>query len=158
MTDSMRLRLMPLFLQIIQGATPNPESILDVGCGGLRNAFKKEFGDQYIGIDIDRGRIIDRPADAHKLPFIDASFDVVTAWSVLEHLENPFVAVGEMLRVARRFVLVSTDFAQNDKDGSPFHLYSWTPMTFQQFLEKQGYPVKVWVESKILFGIIKKTI
>jgi ubiquinone/menaquinone biosynthesis C-methylase UbiE len=40
-------------------------------------------------------------AVAEKLPFADASFDLVTCQTVLIHLPDPRAAVDEMLRVAR---------------------------------------------------------
>lgn len=45
-------------------------------------------------------------ADAHYLPFIERSFDVVKASHVLEHLRSPFKALDEMLRVARKEVIL----------------------------------------------------
>ncbi|MEP6695065.1 MAG: class I SAM-dependent methyltransferase, partial [Chloroflexota bacterium] len=38
---------------------------------------------------------------AESLPFPDASFDLVTCFSVIEYLERPAVAVAEMARVVR---------------------------------------------------------
>jgi SAM-dependent methyltransferase len=40
-------------------------------------------------------------ANAHELPFRDAAFGAVRADRVLQHLEEPLVALGEMLRVCR---------------------------------------------------------
>ena len=40
-------------------------------------------------------------ADAGALPFADASFDLVVASEVLEHLEDDLVAIGELVRVLR---------------------------------------------------------
>jgi ubiquinone/menaquinone biosynthesis C-methylase UbiE len=40
-------------------------------------------------------------ADVHALPFEDASFDVVHAHQVLQHLTDPVAALREMRRVAR---------------------------------------------------------
>ena len=40
-------------------------------------------------------------ADAQKLPFPDASFDVVTCQTVLIHLPDPERALGEMMRVVK---------------------------------------------------------
>jgi ubiquinone/menaquinone biosynthesis C-methylase UbiE len=40
-------------------------------------------------------------ADAHDLPFADASFDAVVSASVLHYLAAPAAALGEMRRVAR---------------------------------------------------------
>jgi SAM-dependent methyltransferase len=41
------------------------------------------------------------------LPFGDGSFDVVVALDVLEHLNNPHGTIRELLRVARKAVLIS---------------------------------------------------
>ena len=47
------------------------------------------------------------PGDGYRLPFPDASFDIVTEFGVLHHVKRPEVIVGEMLRVARYGVFVS---------------------------------------------------
>jgi ubiquinone/menaquinone biosynthesis C-methylase UbiE len=49
-------------------------------------------------------------ADANHLPFADASFDVVTANMVVEHLEDPMAMFSEVARVLRpggRFLFVT---------------------------------------------------
>ena len=38
---------------------------------------------------------------ATDLPFPDRSFDVVTCWELLHHLDDPVAALREMWRVAR---------------------------------------------------------
>jgi ubiquinone/menaquinone biosynthesis C-methylase UbiE len=47
-------------------------------------------------------------ADIYKLPFEDASFDLVICCEVLEHLEFPNQGLFEICRVSRRAVLIST--------------------------------------------------
>ncbi|HJQ83978.1 MAG TPA: methyltransferase domain-containing protein [Candidatus Binatia bacterium] len=42
------------------------------------------------------------------LPFRDGAFDVVTCSEVFEHLERPVEAMAELLRVARRYVVLTT--------------------------------------------------
>jgi ubiquinone/menaquinone biosynthesis C-methylase UbiE len=46
-------------------------------------------------------------ADACALPFDDGSFDTVILGEILEHLENPGLAIGEAVRVARERVIIS---------------------------------------------------
>ncbi|MGC2466039.1 MAG: class I SAM-dependent methyltransferase [Candidatus Acidiferrum sp.] len=41
------------------------------------------------------------------LPFVDSSFDVVCEFGVLHHVANPNAVVKEMLRVAKKAVLIS---------------------------------------------------
>lgn len=45
-------------------------------------------------------------ASGEALPFADASFDVVTEFSILHHVPRPSTVVEEMLRVARRVVVI----------------------------------------------------
>jgi len=91
-----------------------PLQILDVGCGGgfLSNRLAQE---KYAvtGIDLSEeslevARKHDQThqvqyinADAYKLPFKSASFDVVTAMDFLEHVELPEKVVEEISRVLK---------------------------------------------------------
>jgi ubiquinone/menaquinone biosynthesis C-methylase UbiE len=45
-------------------------------------------------------------ASGECLPFLDKSFDAVSEFSVLHHVPNHIAVVNEMLRVARRLVLI----------------------------------------------------
>lgn len=145
--------LVPRFIGYIKEHHPHPYMLLDVGCGLLDPLFKEHFKDAYLGIDI-YGRH-DSLADIQYLPFRDGSFDLVTAWSVIEHVKNPYLCVKEMLRVSSHKVILTTDFTAQHKDGDPDHLYSWTPKTFKQFLLLHGYPVEVSITTGIM-GVIEK--
>jgi ubiquinone/menaquinone biosynthesis C-methylase UbiE len=46
-------------------------------------------------------------ASGYRLPFADTSFDAVCQFGVLHHVKDPNVVVGEMMRVAKRAVLLS---------------------------------------------------
>jgi SAM-dependent methyltransferase len=89
--------------------TPDKRAI-DVGCGdGIRGgSYLREHGRRYVGVDIGPGAIERARANgfdarqietAEKLPFDDASFDLVCCSEVLEHLLRPDLAVREMARV-----------------------------------------------------------
>jgi len=45
-------------------------------------------------------------ASGEALPFADASFDAVSEFSILHHVSNPSAIVREMLRVARKAVVI----------------------------------------------------
>lgn len=49
-----------------------------------------------------------RQASIYELPFPDGHFDLVLACEVLEHLEDPRLAMSELARVAKHAVIVST--------------------------------------------------
>jgi SAM-dependent methyltransferase len=52
-------------------------------------------------------RITPIVADVEHLPFADQSFDLVYVHDGLHHLQDPFVGLGEMARVARRAVCIT---------------------------------------------------
>lgn len=100
-----------------------PTSMLEVGCGpgdlAARLLQMVHGGEMmhYVGIDRSASQIMQAKlaapslafdvALAESLPFQDASYDIVVACEVLEHLEHPRLAVGEMARVTRRWCIVS---------------------------------------------------
>jgi ubiquinone/menaquinone biosynthesis C-methylase UbiE len=88
--------------------------ILDVGCGEgyFLKCIEKWFPNAEIyGLDIDdnklylaSGRLNSaklKKYDAHKLPFPDDSFDIVSAIQILEHLETPELLLREANRILR---------------------------------------------------------
>jgi ubiquinone/menaquinone biosynthesis C-methylase UbiE len=86
------------------------ERLLDAGCGAgkfLSWQFAKATGCHIIGLDLSdnaRGNTgLDHATlgDVNKLPFSDASFDVITCRMVVEHLEQPVAALKEFHRVLK---------------------------------------------------------
>ncbi len=93
------------------------QSILSVGCGeGKYLEFCRASGRRAVGVDISESAVEQAQkrsggralvADALNIPFADKSFDTVTLWDALEHVEDDCAALKESLRVARQNVLVS---------------------------------------------------
>ncbi len=90
-------------------------SVLDVGCGEqpFRGRIESRKG-SYLGCDISQntGKSVDVIGNVRRLPFADRSFDVVLCSEVLEHVEDPDGAFGEMLRVLKGggYLIVTTPF------------------------------------------------
>ena len=77
---------------------------LNVGCGSdLWGDVRVDSSCSFITMQFKPTVL----ADAEYLPFKDGSFETVKASHVLEHLNNPFKAINEVLRVARKKALLS---------------------------------------------------
>ena len=104
----------PWISQEIKNHFSRKISLLDVGCGAgfLTNALAKEH--TVTGIDLSEQslEVAKRKdetktvrylhANAYKLPFEDASFDVVCAMDILEHVDNPNQLIHEASRVLKK--------------------------------------------------------
>ncbi len=141
-TDPSNTKYVYAFLRML-GA----RSVLDVGTATGRGLsdFKRELPDLFVcgiepvdalirqgvregytsGIAIVRG-------SGEALPFPDRSFDVVCEFAALHHVANPNAVVREMLRVARKAVIIcdSNRFGQ----GPPL----------ARFLKLALYKTRLW--------------
>ena len=81
--------------------------ILDVGCD--KAVLKKLFTRlDYVGIDIEGNPDIRlNLEDIDKLPFDNRVFDCVICSDVLEHLDNLHHIFGELVRVAKKHIIIS---------------------------------------------------
>jgi SAM-dependent methyltransferase len=96
--------------------------ILNIGAGGtlvkLENCVEMEYS---------IFRHTDVVADAHELPFGDATFDAVVTFNTFEHLADPDLAAAEIRRVLKPGgrVVVHTAFLQPLHEP-PHHFYNTT--------------------------------
>lgn len=98
------------------------QSLLDVGCAtgrGLREFAAALPGTLVCRVEpvaalVQQGVVAGvteslslLQASGDALPFADASFDAVSEFSILHHVPDPSAVVAEMLRVARRVVVIA---------------------------------------------------
>ncbi len=143
-----------------------PESVLDVGCGEgvLTERFAERLeGGHVVGIDLDdpalrsewerrvRPNLEFRAYAGPELPFRSDEFDIACAIEVLEHVPNPERTLAEMVRVARRHVLVSVPREPlwrglnmlrgayvRQFGNTPGHVNHWSKRSFLDFVNKHG--------------------
>jgi len=144
---------------LLEGAAV--DNVLEVGCGTgavLAAVAKAGVGRQHTGVDLaDPGPHRDPSAaglelsryDGQVLPYPDASFDLVFASHVVEHLPEPRALLAEIARVARRWIYLEVpcelhlrtnrrDLQQSLDIG---HINAYTPESFRLLVETSGLPV-----------------
>jgi 2-polyprenyl-6-hydroxyphenyl methylase/3-demethylubiquinone-9 3-methyltransferase len=103
---------LPWVLAKIAGSHAPGARVLDLGCGGgFLTMGLAARGYACTGLDVSEGVIREAQsrdslcqwtvAPCERTPFADASFDVVCAMDVLEHVQDFRVAIREALRVLR---------------------------------------------------------
>ncbi len=149
----------------------SPESVLDIGCGEgvLTEQWARRLAPgRVLGTDLEDPKLASewarRDGDANlefraipveSLPFADGEFDLVAATEVLEHVAEPGVALAQMARVARRWLLVSVPHEPlwrglniargaylRDLGNTPGHLNHWSRAGFRRLLDDHGTVVQ----------------
>ena len=96
--------------QICRQVTDRRPRILDVGCGTGANLLLLSKYGQAEGVDVSedalafcRARGLDkvRLGAGEELPYEDGTFDLVTAFDVVEHMDDDLAGLSEMRRVLR---------------------------------------------------------
>ena len=140
----------------------NATTVLDVGCGEgftLLRLKNENIGQKLSGIDNNEQAIAYanknypeleiKKGDVYKLPYKDNSFDLVLCMEVLEHLDKPLVALEELKRVSKKYVLLSVPNeplftvqrflrGKNMKrlGGHPEHIQRWGTKAFKKLVSE----------------------
>jgi SAM-dependent methyltransferase len=152
---------LPVFVEAVGGPG---KRVLDLGCrtGAVTEHFLP--GNEVVGADVDESAL-ERAAERgietvwadveERLPFPDASFDVVVAGEFLEHVRDPEAVVAEVRRVLRpdgTFVgSVPNAFRLQSRllflrgrppEDDPTHLHMYSPASIRRLLPAFG-PVEL---------------
>jgi SAM-dependent methyltransferase len=146
------------------------DSILDAGCGEgftlnrlLTNGVKVkkiegvEYSEEVIGLSkILFPDLKIKNGSLYKLPYKNNSFDLVICTEVLEHLGAPTKALREILRVSKKYVILSvpnepffriSNFLRG-KNLSRFgndqeHINHWGYWSFTKFLKENCVKIQI---------------
>jgi len=111
-------------LERLAAEAPSSARLLDLGCGtGFILSLCHDLFGRLDGVDITRemldrvdlspGNIHIHEAPAEHLPFEDATFDAVTAYTFLDHLADHRTALVEAARVLKPGGLIYIDLVPN---------------------------------------------
>jgi SAM-dependent methyltransferase len=131
------------------------KTVLDIACGsGFGIGFLKNKARYVVGVDVAIEAAKDAMdecgekasvllGDGLNLPFADESFDIVTSFETLEHLDGRATFLSELKRVLRKdgLLILSTPNANytkpvNGKPSNPFHIFEYKPEELRSELEK----------------------
>ena len=161
--------LIDRFYEVIGGLLrPLPmKKILDAGCGEgftLERLRMSGIGREYLGIDISSEalhlartlfpKIPVRRENIYRIRVRDRSFDAVICSEVLEHLQHPFVALAEIRRITKRYVLLTVPWEPwfritnfflgkypKTLGNHPGHLNHWSRVMFIRLVERAGFHI-----------------
>ncbi len=166
-------RWLSLWYQLTQIINLSPNTVLEIGPGlGLLKANLSAMGINIKTVDIDDELNPDYVASVGNLPFDDNSFDCVSAFQILEHLEygQSLEGFAEIVRISKRHILISLP----DRFFL-LHLTFWIPklggkmIYFPNIISKfsryifngehywelntKGYPVSKFVKDTTQFNV-----
>jgi GT2 family glycosyltransferase/SAM-dependent methyltransferase len=109
-----------------------PGLVLNLSAGGSARSF-----DHVVEAEFAVFRHTDVLADAHALPFADATFELVVSMNAFEHYHSPRQAADEIMRVLKPGgrVLVRTAFLQPLHEA-PWHFYNCTRYGLERWFER----------------------
>ena len=129
------------------------KSVLDAACGtGYGAALLAETAQSVVGVDIARDavayarrhfgspKIRYAQADCLALPFPAARFDLIVAFEIIEHLENPAAFLAELRRVLSPagLLILSTPnrlyYTDDRGEINPFHRREFSCPEFEEIL------------------------
>lgn len=159
-----------IYRSVIKDAYGNEKTlrILDIGCGTGR-AMKdlKEFGD-VIGLDIEiealefcrkRGMRNLVRGDGVSLPFKDKAFDLITSFSVIEHIDDDAGFIKELYRISKdnaRIIIATSafDFLWSGHDAANRHKRRYTKGNLRGIINKHFAVEKITYTNFFLFPVI----
>ena len=102
------------------------KEVLDIGGGGRFTKWLAEYKDLFLNnnyrtFDFDKTTGADIVGDIHKIPLKNESVDAIICSSVLEHIEDPVIAIKEMYRIlklnGKLFVYVPSIYPYHARKG-----------------------------------------
>jgi SAM-dependent methyltransferase len=145
---------------ILEAIHPGTGCVLDLGGSqGMLRRSLQERGYHYINLDIHRFEN-GEPAvigDAHRLPFKDATLDMVVSKDTLEHFLDPWVVVQEIHRVLKNGgrLIIWVPFMH------PFHgddYYRYSPLGLRHLLqdfELIAFESPLWVFTVVGLAVLE---
>lgn len=111
------------------------QSVLDVGAGLGQSRDRLAVGANEVTIhDVAPGLAVDVTSPVADIP--TEAFDVVTAFDVIEHVDEDRVFAHHLLRIARRAIVITTPNVWISRCGNPYHVREYSPPALLELAAK----------------------
>jgi SAM-dependent methyltransferase len=129
--------------------------VLDIGVGAFRRYTDLFPADQYWTLDNSIRCTPHVVADAHALPFKEATFDSLVCTQVLEHLWDPAQAISEFWRVLKTGGGILVTVPQtNELHEEPFDFYRFTQFGISRLLGQCQFDILILEQRGGFFATI----
>lgn len=114
--------------------------LLDLGSsGGALVQVAKDEGLKSLGLDVDQINL-----EKDKIDLNDKTCDIISAVSLIEHLQNPENLLSEVKRLLKSngfFIIVTPDWSFNMKHffDDPTHVHPYTKKSLNFLLKSNGF-------------------
>jgi ubiquinone/menaquinone biosynthesis C-methylase UbiE len=152
--------------RVLDGVAPTRILEVGIGEGEVASRVGERFPDApLVGLDLPSDELAQDWrtrgvsacfGDVARLPFPDATFDLVLAIEVLEHVDDPSAALREIRRVATRDVVLSVpdeplwrvaNMARGKYLGAfgntPGHIQHWSTRAFVRLVRRHAQVIEV---------------
>lgn len=147
------------------------DKVVDLGCGiGYGSRVLAKNAEFVLGVDDSEDAIEYARANyPHKnavycikdIFAVEDEFDVVVAFEILEHTDNPIKFFNLLKRIAKRKVVMSTPHISLDAAGYPFHYRHYSEGEIRALFEAIGFRVatleiKEFSNGKAVFCVAER--
>jgi len=168
-------------IKLIINTLDKNDRLLEVGCGAGASSIKiagmlsgqhyevSEYDERYVQKMREKNFIIPFAQESvYSLKRPDKSFDCIIMLEVLEHLEDVELALRELTRVSRKYVVISVPFEPvwrslnfirgnyiKDLGNTPGHINHWNPITLKSLLSKHGKVIKTYLPLPWIISVLE---
>lgn len=149
--------------------------LLDIGCGAgdfIRYANARGWAAEGVDFAAWSGDQTDIKIEVGDFPSMNmatASFDVITAWAVMEHVRNPslyFQKIGALLKREGQFIftvpnVASPGMSHSCDEDTPRHLWLFTPTAVTEYLRRYDMKPQCFINDGSIyraypFGLLRR--